>query len=483
MSTGNSYINKNNSGYVSDTIAAISSGMTKSGIGIIRVSGPESRSIVESIFKTKSGKDISLSQPMHIYYGFVRNVSRETSDEVLVLNMPAPHSFTGEDVVEIDCHGGILMMKRILEAVTDAGARNAEPGEFTKRAFLNGHMDLAQAEAVIDVINAGNDNAIRNSIAQLGGGLSGQIKTLRQRLLEQAAFIEAALDDPEHYSLDGYSDKLEQIADELVIELDKLINGFDRGRYINNGIETVIIGRPNAGKSSLMNAILGEDRAIVTKIPGTTRDTISETIAFGNVMLRLTDTAGLRESSDEVEQIGIDKALNNAEHAELILCVIDGTDIEDKTAEISELIHLTASKKAARIYIVNKTDIANANNMETVEALINAEDNSSEKYILQLSAKTRKGLEKLSEIIESLFNLGSIEYRDEVVVTSSRHLELLKKSRTALRELRNTLTLGLTEDFYSVDIMNAYDALGEIIGENTDEDLINEIFSRFCMGK
>ena len=483
MSVGINSNKQINKGYISDTIAAVSSGMTKSGIGVIRVSGPESRSIVESIFTTRSGKQINLCEAMHIYYGFVHNVSRETSDEVLVLNMPAPHSFTGEDVVEIDCHGGVLMMKRILEAVTNAGARNAEPGEFTKRAFLNGRLDLTQAEAVIDVINSGNDAAIRNSIAQLGGGLSEQIRALREKLLEQAAFIEAALDDPEHYSLDGYSDKLEIIASELIDELKSLIRGFDRGKHINNGIETVIIGRPNAGKSSLMNAILGEDRAIVTQIPGTTRDTISETVSLGNVMLRLTDTAGLRESKDEVEQIGINKALKNAENAELILCVIDGADNIDNTSEITSVIQLVASKNAKRIYIINKTDIADEHRVSTLKSLIADKDISSDKKIVELSAKTRNGIEELSGTIEGLFNLGSIAYHDDVVVTSVRHLELLKKALSEMNDLKNTLSLGLTEDFYSVDIMNAYDALGEITGENTDEDLINEIFSKFCMGK
>lgn len=469
--------------YNNDTIAAISSGLTKSGVGVIRISGPDSREIVEKIFTAKSGKPIELSEPSHIYYGFIHNVSRETSDEVLVLNMPAPHSFTGEDVVEVDCHGGILMMQRALEAIIDAGARNAEPGEFTKRAFLNGRMDLAQAEAVIDVINAGNDNAIRNSMSQLGGSLSEQIKALRETILEQAAYIEAALDDPEHYSLDGYSASLEQIADKLIVKIDKLVQGFDRGRHINNGIDTVIIGRPNAGKSSLMNAILGEDRAIVTQIPGTTRDTISEIVSLGNVMLRLTDTAGLRESKDEAERIGIDKALDNAKRAELILCVIDGSDAKKDDNDIRELIGFCASNKAARIYIINKTDIAESRNLEAIKALINEVDPDTDKSVVELSARTRDGLEQLDRVIERMFNLGNIAFSDDVIITSARHLELIKKAAESLRELKRTLLLGLTEDFYSIDLMNAYDYLGNIIGENTDEDLINEIFSKFCMGK
>ena len=478
-------LNKKNkpSGYIRDTIAAISSGLSKSGIGVIRVSGLDSRHIVESIFTSKSGNGIKLSEPQHIYYGFIRNVSRETSDEVLVLNMPAPHSFTGEDVVEIDCHGGILMMQQVLEAVILAGARNAEPGEFTKRAFLNGRIDLAQAESVIDIINAVNDNAIRSSVSQLGGRLSKQIRTLREDILEQAAFIEAALDDPEHYSLDGYADKLKIKADDICTRLDRLISGFERGRRITNGIETVILGRPNAGKSSLMNALLGEDRAIVTRTPGTTRDAIRETVTIGNVTLKLTDTAGLRKSEDEIEQIGINKALDNAERAELILCVADGADTDNSKQELQEIITLTAAKKAEKIYIINKTDIADESSIQELISLIEETDYSEGKRIIKLSAMTGDGIEELSNAIEEMFKIGNISYNDDAVVSSVRHLELLNKARTSMNDLKNSLSMGLPEDFYSIDLMNAYKALGEIIGESVDEDLINEIFSKFCMGK
>ena len=349
-----------------ETIAAISSGMTKSGIGIIRVSGPESREVVEKIFRSKSGKEIKLTEPSHIYYGYIGNVSRETYDEVLVLNMPAPHSFTGEDVVEIDCHGGILVMRRALEAIIEAGARNAEPGEFTKRAFLNGRIDLSQAEAIIDLINAENDNAIRNSFEQLRGSLSSEIVKLRSDILERSAYIEAALDDPEHYSLDGYAEVIRDVAYAWKDELTGLIDSFDRGRIIGNGIKTAIIGKPNAGKSSLMNAILGKERAIVTMIPGTTRDTISENISFGNINLRLTDTAGIRESDDVIEQMGVDKALENAEDADLILYVIDGTgEFDEEERKIAEMV---LSKKAHTICVINKTDAADEKNIEDVIA-------------------------------------------------------------------------------------------------------------------
>ncbi len=465
-----------------DTIAAISSGISRSGIGVIRISGPDSRKTVEKIFRNKSGRSVKLTEPSHIYYGFIYNVSRETSDEVLVLNMPSPHSFTGEDVVEIDCHGGILMMKRVLESVISSGARHAEPGEFTKRAFLNGRLDLSQAEAVIDVINAGNDNAVRTSISQLRGGLSAEIKDIRSLLLEKTAFIEAVLDDPEHYSFEGFDSELEQSLSDISERLQRLISSYDRGRFIDNGIETAIVGRPNAGKSSLMNAVLGEERAIVTQIPGTTRDTITETVSVGNVMLRLTDTAGIRESSDEIERIGIDKALQNAENAELLMCVVDGTDTAE---DVRGLVSFTASKKGKKIYIINKNDIANASDIKSLRELIESIDSeaSGQDSIIELSAKTGDGLEALFEAVEKMFELGEIAGNDDIIITSQRHIELLRAAADSVKEVQNTMQMGLSEDFYSVDMMNAYRKLGEITGEETDEDLINEIFSKFCMGK
>ncbi|MDO4961017.1 MAG: tRNA uridine-5-carboxymethylaminomethyl(34) synthesis GTPase MnmE [Eubacteriales bacterium] len=460
-----------------ETIAAISSGMTKSGIGIIRISGPESRSIAEKIFYKKSGAGIKLDIPSHIYYGFIKNVSRETSDEVLVLNMPAPHSFTGEDTVEIDCHGGILMMRRVLEAVLDAGARMAEPGEFTKRAFINGRIDLSQAEAVIDVINAKNDNAIRASVGQLKGELSECIKDLRSIILNKTAYIESALDDPEHYSLDGLSDELEEETEGLLETINFLIRSYDRGKIISDGINTVIIGKPNAGKSSLLNNILGEERAIVSQIPGTTRDIISETCSIGNVTLNIIDTAGIRETADTVEKIGVKKALEYADKADLILCVIDSSlpfDNSDK-----DIFNYIKNTDAKVLFLLNKSDL----DMCISEEDIKEAASRPAADILTISAKEGSGIERLYEYIDKMFSSGDLKFNDEMVISSIRHKQLLEKAKEALEGLRSSIETGLPEDFYTVDLMEAYGALGEIIGEEVDEDLINEIFSKFCMGK
>ena len=462
---------------MNETIAAISSGMTKSGIGIVRISGPESRAVAEKIFTTRSGKPIILDQANHIFYGFIRNVSRETSDEVLVMNMPAPHSYTGEDTVEIDCHGGILMMKRVLEAVLDAGARMAEPGEFTKRAFLNGRIDLSQAEAVIDVINARNDNAIRASMGQLKGNLSEKIREIRKRILNRTAFIEAALDDPEHYSLDGFPEQLDRETEEIIGEIGTLIRSYGRGKLISEGINTVILGKPNAGKSSLLNAILGEERAIVTQVPGTTRDTISESVSVGNITLNLMDTAGIRETDDLVEEIGVKRAIESADKADLILCVTDSSVPTDENDR--EIFRYVKNHKAKVLFVINKTDLSPS--ADAGELLSDIPEELRDTVFI--SAKTGYGIEVLFERIEALFTDGGIKYNDEIVISSFRHEQLLTRAMKSLEAVRTSIADGMPEDFFTVDLMDAYEALGEITGEQVSEDLINEIFSEFCMGK
>lgn len=474
-----------------DTIAAISSGLTESGIGIVRISGPDSYDIINRIFRNKNGRHVDLSEPNRVHYGFIiayhdetdyteckdENVSRETLDEVLVINMRAPHTYTGDDTIEIDCHGGVLMMKRILENVIEAGARPADPGEFTKRAFLNGRIDLSQAEAVIDVINAKNDDAARASISQLKGSVSRKISELRAVILNDTAFIEAALDDPEHYSLDGYAETLKRNVLDIRDEITGLVESYKRGRIIKDGINTVILGKPNAGKSSLLNAILGEERAIVTQIPGTTRDTINESVSMGNVTLNLMDTAGIRKTDDIVEKIGVDRALKSAENADLILCVVDmSAPIE---AADTELFDYISRLKAGILVVFNKSDLESCIDIQDVLDRLPEE---SRNHIV-ISAKYENGIEQLYKYIDKMFASGEIDYNDQLVISSVRHVLLLKKTLASLDGVLESIAMEMPEDMFTIDLMDAYKALGEICGEDVGEDLINEIFSKFCMGK
>ncbi len=493
---------------MNDTIAAISSGLTESGIGIIRLSGSDSYKITDRIFRTKSGKRVDLSEPNKVHYGFIvsyveeesavltqknkSNVSHETLDEVLVINMRAPHTYTGEDTIEIDCHGGVLMMKRILEAVIEAGARPADPGEFTKRAFLNGRIDLSQAEAVIDIITAKNDDAIKASVSQLKGNISRCITKLRAEILHNTALIEAALDDPEHYSLEGFSEKLKTDIKNISARLDELIKSYGRGRIVKEGINTVIIGKPNAGKSSLLNAILGEERAIVTQIPGTTRDTINESVSIGNITLNIADTAGIRRTEDIVEKIGVERALKCAESADLILLVTDISEAsvetdEDMLKHIKKLITradtgMPTEKNSTPpklLTIFNKSDLPAA---VDIKRFLSGLPENSRDYII-ISAKTEKGIEELYEYIDKMFTAGKINYNDQLVISSARHLSLLKKAEKSMESVMNSIEMSMPEDMYTIDLMDAYESLGEIIGEEVGEDLVNEIFSKFCMGK
>lgn len=454
-----------------DTIAAIATGLTASGIGIVRMSGPESFSVISRIFTRKDGTPGDFSRPGRIHYGFV-NVSRETSDEVLVMNMKAPHSYTGEDTIEIDCHGGPLMMKRVLEAVLSAGARLAEPGEFTKRAFLNGRIDLAQAEAVIDVINAKNDDSIKAATSQLKGSVSKKVEELREKLIRSCAYIEAALDDPEHYDLSGYGAELKPELEGIRAELKELIDSYRTGKIVREGINTCILGKPNAGKSSLLNALLGEERAIVTEVPGTTRDAIRESITYDNITLNIVDTAGVRDTEDRVEAIGVQVAYRYAEAADLILYVIDASrppDSSDK--KIMDFIDKNGLKA---IYLYNKCDLP-------VHPKFSAGNVSRE--TLAVSTKTGEGIDRLLQKIKDMFTDGSVHVNDQVVITSERHKELLSQAEKSVGNAVASLENGLPEDFWTIDLMDAYRSLGTIIGKETEEDLINRIFSEFCMGK
>ena len=385
-------------------------------------------------------------------------------DEVLVMIMHAPRTFTGEDTVEIDCHGGVFAMQRVLETVLKNGAEIAEPGEFTKRAFLNGRMDLSQAEAVMDVIQAKNEYALRSSMDQLRGSVQKAIREIREKLIYHIAYIESALDDPEHISLDGYPQELLEVVDNEQKEVKRLLKTSSDGKMIQEGIQTVILGKPNAGKSSLLNLLIGENRAIVTDIAGTTRDILEEYITLHGISLKIIDTAGIRETKDIVEKIGVDRAREMAQKADLILYVVDSSVPLDENDE--EIMAMLAGKKAIILY--NKTDLLKEKTGHPV---------------IPISAKEEKGITELEEQIKEMFFGGEISFNDEVYITNARHKAALEEADKSLDLVRNSIEMGMPEDFFSIDLMNAYENLGKILGESVGEDLVNEIFSKFCMGK
>ena len=455
-----------------DTIAAVATAMTASGIGIIRISGPESRNITGKIYRSKGGKKKIEEVASHtINYGFIWD-KEGLIDEVLVMVMDGPRSYTGEDTVEIDCHGGVLAMKRVLETVIKYGARPAEPGEFTKRAFLNGRIDLSQAEAVIDVINAQNEYALKSSVSQLRGNIQRIIREIREQIIYQIAYIESALDDPEHISIDGYGDTLRGETELIKGKIDRLLDTVREGKLMKEGIKTVIVGKPNAGKSSLLNTLVGEERAIVTDIAGTTRDILEETIVLHGISLRMMDTAGIRSTDDVVEKIGVGKAIENAKDADLILYVVDASIPLDENDR--EIIGLLRDKKA--VVILNKTDLKQVVFEEDLKELV-------EHPIVSISAKEEEGIDRLEQQIKELFFAGKITFNDEIYITNMRHKTALEEAKKSILLVENSIDMGLPEDFYSIDLMNAYEALGSIIGEAVGEDLVNEIFSKFCTGK
>ena len=457
---------------ITDTIAAISTSTGNSGIGIIRVSGDEAIEIVDKIFKSnKEGKRLINVKSHTVNYGNIVD-GEKVLDQVLVLVMKNPHSYTGEDTVEIDCHGGMLILKKVLDLVIKNGAKSAAPGEFTKRAFLNGRLDLSQAEAVMDLINSQNDFALNSSIEQLKGGVSEKIKEIRSDVIYHIAFIESALDDPEHISLDGYDNEISEMINKNISKIKKMIDTFDNGRIMKEGIKTVILGKPNAGKSSLLNRMLGEERAIVTDIEGTTRDTLEENINLNGLSLKIIDTAGIRNTDDKVEQIGVNKAKEIAEGADLIIYVVDGSkDIDENDKEILEII-----KNKKVIVLLNKTDIDRVVDIEQLNE-IPKED------IIEFSAKAGLGMDELEEKIKDMFYSGEITFNDQVYITNARHKEALENSYNSLLKVRESVDAGMPEDFYSIDLMDAYEQLGLIIGESVEDDLVNGIFSKFCMGK
>ena len=454
-----------------DTIAAISTGMTNSGIGIVRISGSEAFSIADKMYYGKGEKKLS-DMPSHtIQYGFIKD-QEETIDEVLVMLMRGPRSFTAEDTVEINCHGGVYAMKRILELAVKCGARPAEPGEFSKRAFLNGRIDLSQAEAVIDVINAKNEYALKSSVSQLKGSVKRVIKEIREKLIYEIAFIESALDDPEHYDLEGYPQQLSNKVSELEEKIEGLIASSENGKRMKEGIKTVIVGKPNAGKSSLLNILLGEERAIVTDIAGTTRDVLEEQISIHGISLNILDTAGIRSTDDVVEKIGVDRAKNHAKDADLIIYVVDSsTELDENDLEIIEMIR---DRKA--IVLLNKMDL----DQITTEKILKEK---TDHQIIPISAKEEQGIDKLETALKDMFYEGNISFNDQVYITNIRQKTALTEALESLKKVQESIEMDMPEDFFSIDLMSAYEELGSIIGEAVGEDLVNEIFSKFCMGK
>ena len=478
---------KNESG----TIAAISTAMSNSGIGIVRMSGEEAVTIADRIYKGKKGKKLSEQQTHTIHYGYITD-GDDTIDEVLVMIMRGPHSYTGEDTIEINCHGGVYVVRRILETVIKYGARPAEPGEFTKRAFLNGKMDLSQAEAVGDLISSKNEYALRSSVSQLKGNIKTEIQKIREEILYHTAFIETALDDPEHISVDGYGEKLRVVVEEQMKSLKHLLSTCDNGRIIKEGIKTVIVGKPNAGKSSLLNMLLGEERAIVTEIAGTTRDVLEEHMNLQGISLNIVDTAGIRDTEDVVEKIGVDRAKENAKDADLIMYVIDASEpLDENDDDIMRMIYRRKSiillNKAALGTIIGRKEIEKKyDEVNEPKEYMDARKQESGKHypaIIEISAKNGQGIEKLEETLKEMFFEGKISFNDEIYITNVRHKTALNHAYEALKKVKESIDMGMPEDFYSIDLMDAYEELGSITGETIGEDLVNEIFSKFCMGK
>lgn len=455
-----------------DTIAAIATGMTNAGIGIIRISGTEAIDIADSVFHAKNQNKTLKNIPG--YSALFGNICDGDCvlDEAICLVMRKPNSYTTEDVVEIQCHGGVIVLQNILDLLIRSGARAAEPGEFTRRAFLGGRIDITQAESVMDLIHAKNKLAARSSAVQLQGKLSARIRELREMILNHIAYIESALDDPENYSLEGYSDRLKVQLQETICQVEELLSTAEEGKMIKEGIRTVILGKPNAGKSSLLNCLLGEERAIVTEVAGTTRDTLEEDAVIQGIPLKIIDTAGIRQTVDTVEKIGVDKAKKSVENADLVLYVVDGTrelDIDD-----AQIMGLLENQKV--IIVVNKTDVEQIVDKQWITSKIDAP-------IVEISAKTGDGIDRLHECLKDMFFHGKLSMNDEVYITNVRHKQALMEAANSLQQVLDSIEKQMPEDFLSIDLMAAYEQLGYILGEALGDDLANEIFSKFCMGK
>ncbi len=463
-----------------DTICAVATGLGRTGIGIVRVSGKDAIKICDQVFEGR--KKISEMPTYTAAFGNIVDVSadgkKEIIDETVALVMKGPHSYTTEDTVEFDCHGGPFLLGKVVDLLIRSGVRAAEPGEFTKRAYLGGRIDMTEAEAVMDIINAENDMALKSSLSQLRGGLKEKIEEIREKIIYNTAFIESALDDPENYSLDGFSERLDKELDGTLSEIENLLSTSEDGRLIKEGISTAIIGRPNAGKSSVLNMLLGEERAIVTNIEGTTRDTLEEYANLNGVTLRLIDTAGIRNTDDIVEKIGVDKAKENIESADLILFIVDGAvPLNDNDREIIKKIKENDKNV---ITLINKTDLESVMDKEELKNLISFKKDNQ---ILEISAKEGTGKEELSNLIRDMFFSGNIDYNSEIYITSKRHRQALYDAKNSLLKVKESIALSMSEDFFTTDLMAAYESLGLIIGVTLEDDLADKIFESFCMGK
>lgn len=466
----------------SDTIVAIATALSNGGIGIIRISGNEALDVANKIFKTKYNKKSLVDFKSHtIHYGFIYDED-ELVDEIMLSIMLTPNSFTTENTVEINCHGGILVMNKILTLIIKNGARLAEPGEFTKRAFLNGRIDLSKAEAVMDIIQAKNELSLKSSMKQLSGLILNKIEELRKKIIYEIAFIESALDDPEHISLDGYTEKLEEIILAINYDLQLLYDSYRNGKLIQEGIKTVILGKPNAGKSSFLNAIVGEEKAIVTDVEGTTRDILEQHIMLDGISLHLIDTAGIRNTNNKVEKIGVARSKEQGNDADLIIYMIDSSlPLNENDREIMKFIQ---HKKF--IILLNKSDLSTVVTKELLSNefyLATGIDLLYTEHMFDISVLDGIGLDLVKNHIKTLFFNNEFTVNDEIVITNIRHKELIGEVIESMNHVLNSISLQMPEDFLSIDLMSAYSSLGFIIGKEVSEDLINEIFSKFCTGK
>ena len=449
-----------------ETIAAISTPPGVGGIGIIRISGDNALNVAKRIFKAKNKSEI---KPFTIRFGYVVDENQNALDQVLVSYFKSPKSYTGEDVIEINCHGGNVSTREILELVLKNGARLAEPGEFTKRAFLNGKLDLTQAEAVIELINSKSDKESKASYKQLEGLLGAKIKEIKQDIIDLLVDIEANIDYPEYDIEEVRRERIYNVLSANVAKLETLEKSFESGKILRDGVSTVIIGKPNVGKSSLLNRLVKEDRAIVTEIAGTTRDTIEEYITIRGIPLKLVDTAGIHETDDIVESIGVNKSKKAIDESELVLLMLDAT--RELSKEDEELLEATKNKN--RIILINKID---------ADKKINKDMFKNDK-IIEMSTKTLTGIEELEETIEEMFNISELNMENEIVITNVRHKNLIHKAAEEIKNAIISIKNGLPIDMLSIDLQEALQNLGEITGESISEEVVKGIFAKFCVGK